>query len=138
MTWKALYNTQTGELIACGTTIADPPPAGTATRTLGAEPDFQNYQWDQVTRGMVPRTPQRIINRVLLIERLTDQEQRDFLGFVQDSTKTEAQRKRVQAFYGLLLLLDTINLDAGNIVSGVQYLETVGVLSVGRAAQILS
>lgn len=74
----------------------------------------------------------------MFITRFTDAERRLLFGFSLDSTKTETQRKLVHAFVTYLTFLDSIHLDDGSIVAGVNYLETAGVLLAGRAAQILS
>ena len=99
---------------------------------------MDNFQWDPSTRALVPRTPQRFLPKWFFIQRFTDSERKAFFGFPLDSTKTEAQRKIISALMWYLLYLDTINLDDTSLVAGVQYLETIGVLATGRAAQILS
>lgn len=139
MTWKILYATTGGAFLALTDNHLDPLPAGYSAKSVGTvKPDLDAYQWDPSTLGLVPRTPQRLISKYVFIQRFTDAERRVLFGFSLDSTKTEAQRKLVTAFVWYLTFLDSINLDDASIVAGVQYLETIGVLTAGRAAQILS
>lgn len=139
MTWVIIHNATTGDFLALTDHVADPLPAGLAARSVGAEkPDMAKYQWDAATRGIVPRTPMRFVSKYVFIQRFTDAERRVLFGFSLDSTKTEAQRKLVVAIVWYLTFLDTINLDDASIAAGMAYLETVGVLAAGRAAQILS
>ncbi len=137
--YSILYTTATGAFVALTDHRVDPLPAGLSAKSVGTmKPDLDAYQWDPATLGLVPRTPQRLISKYLFIQRFTDAERRDLFGFSLDSTKTEAQRKRVAAFVWYLDFLDVINLDDASLVAGMQYLETVAVLAAGRAAQILS
>lgn len=138
MNYWAIYNTANGALVAIATHLGA-LPTGQAARSLGeSAPDLDRWQWDASTLALVPRQPARIIPTWMLIDRLSDQEQRDFLGFQYKSAKPEAQREVVSAFKEFLQMRDMVNLDATNIVAGIQYLETVGVLQAGRAAVILS
>ncbi|MEW6332086.1 MAG: hypothetical protein AB1560_11570 [Pseudomonadota bacterium] len=139
MPYYAIYQTTSGALVAIASQVTEPLPAGLAAKFIGAEaPDTDAYQWDPSTLGLVSRAPPRLLAKHLFIARFTDQEQRELFGFSLDTTKTELQRKRVAAFIWLLTFLDVINLDAGNVMAGVNYLETAGILAAGRAAQILS
>lgn len=139
MFYYAIYQTSNGALVAIATEVSSALPSGLSFRFLGAEaPDLDKYQWDASTLGLVPRAPARLLAKHLFIARFSDNEQREFFGFQLDSTRSDTQRKRVAAFIWLLTFLDIINLDAGNVQAGVNYLETVGILSAGRAAQILS
>lgn len=137
--YAILYNTATGAFLALTDNHVDPLPTGYSAKSIGAiKPDLDAYAWDPSTLGLVPRTPQRLISKVVFIQRFTNAERIAFFSFYLDSTKGEAQRKNVFALEQYLVYLDVINLDDASIVSGMQYLETVGILAAGRAAQILS
>lgn len=140
MNYWAIYDKASGALIAIALGYSpDTLPASAAVKSLGqGEPDLARYQWDPSRLALVPRSPERVIARPVFIGRFTADEQRDFFGFVYDAAATAAQRKRVAAFERLLVLLDAVNLDDANVVAGVQYLESLGVLQAGRAAVILS
>ena len=139
MIWKIIYATTGGAFLALTDNHIDPLPDGYAAKSVGTvKPDLDAYQWDPATLGLVPRTPQRIVSKLVFITRFTDAERRDLFGFSLNSTKTEIQRMRVAAFVWYLTFLDGINLDDASIVAGVNYLEAVAVLAAGRAAQILS
>ena len=138
MNWTILYNTANNGFVALTDAYSDPPPSGIAAKTVGAEkPDLDLYTWDPSSLTLVPRVPARIVFKYVFILRFTDSERRAFFSFPMDSSKTETQRKNVSAFMWYLLYLDMINLDDQSIVDGVNYLETVGILAAGRAAQIL-
>lgn len=138
MTWTILYATTTGSFIALTDNCVDPLPAGIGAKTVGLDkPDLCLYTWDPATLSLVQRVPARIIYKYLFIQRFTNTERIAFFSFYLDSTKTEVQRKNVFAFEQYLVYLDTINLDDESIVQGTNYLETVGILAAGRAAQIL-
>lgn len=138
--YSILYNTATGAFLALTDRAVDPLPAGYAAKSVGTDkPDLDKYQWDPASLGLVPRTPQRIVSKLVFITRFTDTERRDLFGFSLYATaKTEAQRMRVAAFVWYLTFLDMVNLDDTSITAGMSYLETVAVLAPGRAAQILS
>lgn len=137
--YSILYQTSSGAFVALTDRTVDPLPTGLSARSVGTDkPDLDQYQWDPASLGLVPRTPQRLVSKYVFIQRFTDAERRVLFGFSLDSTKSEAQRKLVAAFVWYLTFLDTINLDDGSIVAGVNYLETATVLAAGRAAQILS
>lgn len=138
MYW-VLYATSSGAFVALTDNAVDPLPAGLAAKSFGVKPDLDAYAWDPATLGLVPRTPQRIVSKLVFITRFTDTERRDLFGFSLYATaKTEAQRMRVAAFVWYLTFLDMVNLDDTSITAGMNYLETVAVLAPGRAAQILS
>lgn len=137
--YAILYNTATGAFLALTERAVDPLPVGYAAKSVGADkPDLDKYQWDPATLGLVPRTPQRIVSKLVFITRFTDAERRDLFGFSLNSSKTEVQRMRVAAFVWYLTFLDMVNLDDTSLAAGMQYLETAAVLAAGRAAQILS
>lgn len=137
--WWAIFETATGKLVAITQEYREPLLAGLSSVSIGLEaPDMDTYQWDQSSHALVPRTPQRLLPKWYFIQRFTDTERRAFFGFPLDSTKIEAQRKIVSALMWYLLYLDTINLDDTSLAAGIEYLETVGILATGRAAQILS
>lgn len=134
-----LYSVANGAFLALATSAVDPLPAGFAAKSIGTDkPDLDKYQWDPATLGLVSRSPQRIVSKLVFITRFTDAERRDLFGFSLNSSKTEVQRMRVAAFVWYLTFLDMVNLDDTSLAAGMQYLETAAVLAVGRAAQILS
>ena len=62
-TWTAIYRTADGVLVGCGTVIADPLPAGTATRTYASRPD-QGTRWDTGLLDFVAVPPEVLIDRL--------------------------------------------------------------------------
>lgn len=136
--YSILYVISTGDYVALTDRFTDPVPAGMAVKSIGDKPDMDAYQWDPATRGLVPRTPQRIVSKIVFIGRFSAIERRELFGFSLYAIKPEAQRMRVAAFVWYLTFLDMVNLDDPSLAADMLYLETVAVLGAGRTAQILS
>lgn len=61
--WYVVYRTSDGVLIGCGTTVADPLPAGTVVRQYASRPD-QDAHWDPAAREWVANVAEVLIDRL--------------------------------------------------------------------------
>lgn len=153
MAYYAVYETSTGILKSQGTTIIQKKLDGTyetiseAIARLTAagltaidivNPPADNTIWDTVTRAFVAKPSPRILLKVDFIQRFSLAERKEMFGFNFGTTYTAAQQKNLSSFMRYLDFLDRIPLDDSGIQQGVNYLETVGILAAGRAAQVLA
>ena len=133
-----IYNTITGQDVSRTArleSVANPLPVGLSVKLVTDPAD--GFIWSNTLLDFVsPPTP-RIIGQTAFIERFTLPEQQDFLG-VAFGTLTNGQKKNVMTFLWYLMLLDVVRLDSPAIIAGVNYLQTVGIIAAGRAAQVLA
>lgn len=80
----------------------------------------------------------RVITKTDFINRFTQAELKEMFGFRIGTTYTDSQQKNISSFMRFLDFNDEIDLDNTMINNGVNYLETVGILGAGRAAEALS
>lgn len=137
MAYYAVYETSTGILKSQGSVIANPLPAGFTAIDI-VNPPADNTIWDTVTHTFVPKPSPRILLKVDFIQRFSLAERKEMFGFNFGTTYTAAQQKNLASFMRYLDFLDRIPLDDSGIQQGVNYLETVGILAAGRAAQVLA
>lgn len=132
-----LYNTITGDLVSQGTVVANPVPVGLTAQDI-INPPADNTVWNTTSRSFVVRPSPRIIPKSDFIQRFTIAERKEMFGFSHGTTYTAAQQKNLAALMRYMDFLDRIDLDDAAIQQGVPYLETIGVIAVGRAAQVLA
>lgn len=132
-----VFNTATGELVSQGTVVANPLPSGLTSQDI-VNPPADNTIWGTTSRSFVPRPSPRILSKSIFIQRFSITERREMFGFMHGNTYTAAQQKLLASIMRYLDFLDRIDLGDAAIQQGVNYLETVGVLAAGRAAQVLS
>lgn len=132
-----IYHVSTGELVS-STSV---PPT-----ELSADLDYIEYDdgyeidkvWNTTTLDFDARPAPRIISKTDFIDRFITSEIKEMFGFNIGSTYTEAQQKNIRVLMRYLDFLDKIDLDNTRINTGVTYLESVGILASGRAAEILA
>lgn len=137
MAYYAVYRSVSGELISLGTILAEVLPAGLVAVDLIIPPP-DGHVWNAVSLAFVAPTPPRVIRKISFINRFTLAEEKELFGFNFGSTYTAAQQKNLASFMRYLDYLDFIDLDDAAIQQGVTYLGTVGILGVGRVAQVLA
>lgn len=134
-----IYNVSTGADVsrtALLSAIADPLPAGLSFKQVADPSPF--FIWNPATLDFVAPPAPRVISKTEFVDRLTVAEHRSFFGAAHGSL-VNGQKQNVVSFMMYLMVLgDTVNLDGPSIVTGVNYLQTVGVLGAGRAAQVLA
>lgn len=139
--WYVVYEMGSGKLVALSQTISAVLPSGLNSKTIGtSEPDLSLVQWDPASLSFVPFVSQRVIAKGIFIQRLTLSERAPLFGYERNTAPafTDPQKRNLEIFLRYITYLDTINLDDGAIQTGVNFLETVGIIAAGRAAQILS
>lgn len=137
MAYYAVYETSTGILKSQGSVIANPLPAGLTAVDI-VNPPAENTVWDTATHAFVPKPSPRILLKVDFIQRFTIAERKEMFGYAHGTTYTVAQQKNLASFMRYLDFLDRIPIDDAGIQQGTNYLETVGILAAGRAAQVLA
>lgn len=132
-----LYNTITGDLVSQGTVVANSVPVGLTVQDI-INPPADNTIWNTASRSFVVRPSPRIIPKSDFLQRFTIAERKEMFGFSYGSTYTPDQQKNLAALMRFIDCLDRIDLDDAAIQQGVPYLETMGIVAVGRAALVLA
>ncbi len=125
MTWFAVYRISDGKLRSVGTTVADPLPAGMASKELGnTRPDGI---WNESTLVFDPKPQRREYPIGRLIRRFTRSERIAF---------RTSDNENVKDLWFVIFAEDTINVDDPAITQGLDFLEAQGILVTGRANEI--
>lgn len=92
-----------------------------------------NYTWDPVTVSFVEKNGpnKRLISKLDYMNRFTDAE----LAAIYTAAKTNIN---IEIWLEKFKLSSEINLDDPRTIAGVQSLESVGLITAGRAAEILA
>lgn len=135
----AIYEFANGNLYSTAQSIdqVDNPLPGNLRSKLIAEPAIGSV-WSTVALDFVAAAAQRKIPKSVWIQRFTIAERKEVFGFNIGSTYTVAQQKNLSALMRYLDFVESIDLDDTAIQQGVNYLETIGILAAGRAAQVLA
>lgn len=129
MSWYAVYHSTDGALVSVGSSVADPLPSGLASKTYATRPDQGQVRWNPTLLDFEPYKVAPVLSRVQYAQRFTAAERKA----IRDSTDATAQDLEYQT-----RLADTIDLGSQNVINGVNYLESIGLIGVGRAAEILA
>lgn len=127
MTVYNLIETATGKLIADS---YDPITKFSADRSVVETPDRKGI-WNQSTLDYDPRPIDRRISHTEFMARFTDEEKEDLV----EAAKTI---KKANTFIKMIPMMQIIDRDDTFIVDAVNGMGAVGIIGVGRAAEILS
>lgn len=132
MPYYIVASRETGELIQIST---DSPTVTDADNVFvksysGGIPDLNKFEWRTECLAFVQKTPIRIITRLAFMRRLSNDE----LANIYSAAKTQPL---LEVWLDKFKLAEEINLDDAEIISGLQWLEASGLLSTGRAAEVL-
>ena len=128
--WYAVHDAS-GALVSLGTVLADPLPADLTAVVLAGEPDLVAQQWDAQALDFVPRPPERAMDPYEWWKRFTLAEE----AAIREAARTDA-------FVMVLLsrlaapTLRVLHLDDAVVVQGVNYLQSNGLLTAERAAEV--
>jgi hypothetical protein len=133
MAWFAVYRVSDGALVSVGTVVADPLPAGIASKNVGlARPEGL---WNPATLNFDAPIPRKgTLTRRDFWKRFTEAE-RESLHNVR-LTGTQLRKNKIEAF--LYYIADGVDLDDVYVIATVQGMENFGILAAGRAAVILA
>ena len=133
----AVFDKATGRLVSSGSAVAAKLSADLVVKEFADKPR-DDQVWDEATLGFKSAPRPTRLRKADFIQRFTLAERRELFGFAHGNTYTAAQQKNLAAFMRYLDFLDQIDLQDAAIVQGVGYLETVGILAAGRAAEVLA
>lgn len=129
------YDAITRELLGISDNELPTPENGSTTEMPGvtALEIRANYTWDPVTVSFVEKNGanKRLISKLDYMNRFTDAE----LVSIYTAAKTNVN---VEIWLEKLKLSAEINLDDPKTSTGLQSLETLGLIGTGRAAEILA
>jgi len=131
--WKAIYRTDTGELVSIGTVVSDQLTFGMASRDLGeTAPDLEVVVWDQTTTSFKEKTiTKKLVQREEFIGMFTDTEFDNILAAANVNST-------ISGFIKKLDYATTVNLLSPKTIDAVNALESAGLLAVGRASEVLA
>jgi hypothetical protein len=135
---EAIYETATGRLVSTAsspTEVANPLPPGLTQKTVAVPPD--GNIWSTTLLDFVAPPAARVIGKSEFIQRFTVTQRKELFGYMYGATYTAAQQKNLSSIMRYLDFLDVIDLDDVAIQQGITYLETIGILPAGGAAQVL-
>jgi hypothetical protein len=141
-TLYAIYDNATGELVSTGTVVASQDVLTGLNRTAIAteyEDKLPPYvAWDKVTHSFVAFSPPRpVISKTELLEKFTVNEFEALMAFPTGNTGTAGQKRTVAAIIKQLEWREQIDLNLQRVQDAINFLETVGIIGAGRAAQII-
>lgn len=129
------YDAITRELLGISDYELPTPENGSTTQIPGitALELRANYTWDPTTVSFLERdgVNRRLISKLDYMNRFTDAE----LVAIYTAAKTNIN---VEIWLEKFKLSEEINLDDPRTIAGVQSLETLGLISTGRATEILA
>lgn len=129
MSWHAVYRTADGALLSVGSVLADALPEGVEAREYEERPDQGAVAWDADARDFVAVPPRRPLWTVPeYVQRFTAAE---WVSIVDDP------RPEVRRLVHLTNVAKEIDPESPTVQGGLQYLEAVGLIAPGRAAEIL-
>lgn len=129
MNWHAIYSSATGALISIGTVVADPLPAGLASKVLG-EPQPVG-SWDPAVREFVPAVVDVVIPP------------QDFMGLFTLAEET-AIRNRAMTDANMVTFLArverarTVSLSHPDTIAGMDYCVALGIITPARKLEMLN
>lgn len=129
MTWFAIYKQANGELVSLGTVVADPLPAGVASKPVGESRPSGNWNAAALAFEMV-------LEETLL-------EPQDFMGLFTVAEET-AIRQRAMTDANMLTFLAraerarTVSRTHMDTVNGMNYCVATGCVTEARKAEILN
>lgn len=148
MTWYAVFNDTSGDLISTGSVIAvgSETEAEAISRlsmsdmgvlTLGGDPRGVLQVWNSTTRTFDPRTalPPHLDKQDFLA--LFSEIEREDMFDAARNHGTANVKKRLQAFLDWLKIVDVVDMGDAYVSTAVNGMETVGIIGAGRATVIM-
>lgn len=128
--WHAIYRTADGVLASVGTVVADPLPPGLSAKAIDGDPVGKQWNAQALEFGPVPALPDAWTNyefrkRLTMAERIA----------VRERAKTDPI---AFDFMDLLDRSGEIIRANPDVLAGLSYLVSVGVLSAGRPTEIIN
>lgn len=133
MTWFAVWQTASGDLVSVGTVVASPLPAGLSTTDLGANPP--SGVWNKVTHVFEASTLKASLPFKLFLQRFTQTESEALQNLL--ATGTQAQKNKLNAFIEYCKADSAVDLNDAYVVASVNLMESAGIIGAGRATVIL-
>lgn len=130
MAYYILADQLTGELLQVSVEPISPEEKQIMKVRAGEVPDLSRHIWDQGSLAFVPK-PSRLITRLAFMRRMTNEELAGVYGAAKSSPLLEVWLDKFK-------LAEEIDLDDAEIIDGLHWLEASGLLSAGRAAEILA
>lgn len=131
--WHAVHDAS-GALVSLGTVLADPLPAGLTAVALAGEPDPLTHEWSAQELAFVPRAAEaKWCDPYDFMLRFTLSEE----AAIRTAARTDAF---VEVLLGRLRAptLRRVVFDDPVLLAGLQYLQSQGLLTAERAAEILA
>lgn len=132
--WHYLYRAADGALVSESEKPIDAPD-GFVVKSFDARQGQGGTQWDAATKTFVPASAPRRISPIAFIDRFTVEER----IAVRERAKSDPIIEDYLHRLDLKAACDEqIDLDSHNAIGGLGYLESVGLVAAGRAADILA
>ena len=149
MTWFAVYDETSGILASTGSVIAEAGETeadavarlnakGMGVKTLPGDPRKVSQTWNSTTREFDAVTPPPpTLDKGEFLSLFTEQERE---GLFEASRKSNNQtiRKRLQAFFDWLKIVEGVDLGDAYVVTVINGMESASLIGAGRAAEILT
>jgi hypothetical protein len=140
MTLYAVYRISDGALVSIGTVLASNgvlESNGYTYIELSIAPGPFDV-WNPVTHTFdTMPTPKEVLTKQQFVERFTEAEWEDLQAYPTGNAGTAIQRKRVNGGLKRLEWVDEIDMNLAKNQNAINYLETIGIIGAGRAAQII-
>ena len=129
MYWIA-YNTETNAFLGISDNSMAPQEGVTIQQFDGDMPDLSRWAWNSSTLSWYEKT-KRVLTKLQFMKRL----QPDEYAAIKAATLVSNQ---VDFYWQLFMLAEFIDLQDETTITGLNALESIGLLSAGRAAELLS
>lgn len=146
--WYAVYEINDGTLISVGQVVAsdeDLATKGFAKTEYAERPDIENVRWNPATLVFDVQPVYRAPISIGDILDLFTEAEREYLfqayrqGLKPDDTAfTPAARRKIDAFIAWMQTSQSVSLDHPYFIASINTMETVEIIGVGRAAEILA
>ena len=127
--WYAVIEAASGQLLSTGTVLADPLPKGLEAIAVGDEPPAGD--WNTQTRQFDPSTAKVAIEPIEFLRRFTFAEE----VAIRAAAKNDIG---IEVFLARLAAARSVSLDHPDTIGGMQYLTGKGLITAGRAAEVLA
>ncbi len=148
MTWYAVYNEASGALASTGSVIVEAGETkadaiarlnakGLGVKTLPGDPRLISQVWNTTTREFDAFTPlPPHLDKGEFLALLTEVEREDLFEASRKSNNQNV-RKRLQAFFDWLKIVEVVDLGDPYVVTAINGMESAGLIGAGRATEIL-
>ena len=149
MTWYAVFDNTTGSLKSTGSVIVEVGETeadaivrlnakGLGVKTLPGDPRSISQVWNETTREFDPFTPPPItLDKGDFLALFTEAEREDLFEASRKSNNQNV-RRRLQAFFDWLKIVEGVDLGDPYVETAVNGMESASLIGNGRAAFILA